>query len=168
MLLIMNSFIINALRKRLNKFRNQNVVTLGQEPRQSQGQGQCQGQIQGQIRYEDQSSAAKASEINVYVTLLLVTFAFLILTTPGTIILLYIVQVDIDTSPKAYANFFFLESFTEKLYYTNCGINFFLYVISGRKFRKDLLNLFKCRNFQNKEPSKFSNVNTISSVVEEK
>ena len=143
-------------------------MTLGQQPSQGQDQGQFQGQIQGQFRSEDQSSVAKTSEIHVYVTLLCVTFAFLILTTPGTIILLYIVQVDIDTSPKAYAKFFFLESFTEKLYYTNCGINFFLYVISGRKFRKDLLNLFKCRNFKKKEPSKFSDVNTISSVLEEK
>ena len=162
MLLIMNCFIINALRKRLNKFRNQNVVTLCQEPSQSQGQ------FQGQIRYEDQRSVAKTSEIHVYVTLLCITFAFLILTTPGTIVLLYIVQVDIDTSAKAYAKFFFLESFTEKLYYTNCGINFFLYVISGRKFRKDLLNLFECRNLKKKNLSKFSDVNTVDSVLEEK
>ena len=166
MLLIMNCFIINALQKRLNKFRNQNVVTQGQDL--SQGQGQLQGQIQGQIRYRDQSSVAKTSEIHVYVTLLCVTFAFLILTTPGTIILLYIVQVDIDTSPEAYAKFFFLESFTEKLYYTNCGINFFLYVISGRTFRKDLLHFFKCRSLKKKNLSKFSDVNTVDSLLEEK
>ena len=134
------------------KMSLQNVITLGQQPIQGQGQGQFQGQIQGQFRSEDQSSVAKTSEIHVYVTLLYVTFASLILTTPGTIILLYIVQVDIDTSPKAYAKFFFLESFTEKLYYTKCWINFFLYVIS----------------FKKKEPSKFSDVNTISSVLEEK
>ena len=81
MLLIMNCFIINTLRKRLNKFRNQNVVTLGQDS--SQGQGHFKGQIQGQIPHEDQSSVAKTSEVHIYVTLLLVTFAFLILTTPG-------------------------------------------------------------------------------------
>ena len=106
-------------------------------------------------------------EIHVYVILLLVTFAFLILTTPGTIILLYIIQVDIDTSPEAYAKFYFLESFTEKLFYTNCCINFFLYVISGRKFRKDLVNLLICRNLRKKEPSKLSDVNTVDSVLEE-
>ena len=33
-----------------------------------------------------------------------------------------------------------------KMFYTNNGINFFLYVISGKKFRNEVLHLFKCKS----------------------
>ena len=33
---------------------------------------------------------------------------------------------------------------TSKLYFTNSGINFFLYCISGQKFRNDLKELLGC------------------------
>ena len=37
---------------------------------------------------------------------------------------------------------------SQKSYFTNYGINFFLYVISGQKFRSDLVSLFKCQHQQ--------------------
>ena len=43
----------------------------------------------------------------------------------------------------------------QKLHFTNHGINFFFYVISGQKFRTDLIKLFKRQN-------KGSNLNTKS------
>ena len=33
-----------------------------------------------------------------------------------------------------------------KMIFTNNGINFFLYVISGKKFRNEVLQLFTCEN----------------------
>ena len=162
MLLIMNCFIKNTLRKRLTNSRKHNVTSPGQS------QGQFQGHVQGHFRSKDKTPTAKTLETHVYVILLLVTFSFLILTTPGTNVLLYIIQVNIDISPKAYAKFYFLESLTEKLFYTNCGINFFLYVISGKKFRKDLLSLFQCRIFKTKELSTLSDANTVSAVLDVK
>ena len=34
------------------------------------------------------------------------------------------------------------DAITEKTWYTNSAINFFLYILSGTKFRKDLMQLF--------------------------
>ena len=47
-----------------------------------------------------------------------------------------------------------------KLYFTNNAINFFLYVISGQKFRNDLINLFKW----NKGKSKKISLNNVSAT----
>ena len=40
----------------------------------------------------------------------------------------------------------------EKSYYTNYAINFFLYVISGKKFRTDLAKLFGCYKDKANDP----------------
>ena len=127
----MNCFIINTLRNRSNLLDNANVNS----------KGQTQGQLQGQAP----SSSVKTSEIQIYIILLLVTFSFLILTTPGQVILLYIMTVDYNSSPEAFAKYYLLENIGEKMYYTNCGINFFLYVLSGKRFRTDLITLVRCR-----------------------
>ena len=130
-LLIMNCFIINTLRNRSSLLEKANVSS----------KGHTQGQPQGQI----QSSTVKTSEFQIYIILLLVTFSFLILTLPGQVILLNIMTVDYNASPEAFAKYYLLENIGEKMYYTNCGINFFLYVLSGKRFRTDLITLFKCR-----------------------
>ena len=118
LLLIMNCFIIYTLRNR----------TLLNFP---QGQGQSEGQ------------KVKSSEIQIYIILLLVTFAFLILTTPAYVFFLYAMFVDFHKSATDFAGFYLFYNVAQKTHYTNHGINFFLYVLSGGKFRSDLVNLFK-------------------------
>ena len=125
-LLIMNCFIINTLRNRSSLLEKANVNS----------KGQTQGQPQGQV----QRSSVENSDIQIYIILLLVTFSFLVLTT-----LLYIMTVDYNASPETFAKCYLLENIGEKMY-TNCGINFFLYVLSGKRFRTDLITLFKCRS----------------------
>ena len=120
----MNSFIIHAIRKSF-KIRE---IRSGAE----QGQGQIEGQT-------------KNSERQVFATLLLVTFAFLILTTPAYVFFLYVMFFDYTKTLIRFAGFHFFYHVAQKLQYTNYSINFFLYVISGRKFRVDLINLFKCK-----------------------
>ena len=76
--------------------------------------------------------------------LLLVAFAFLMLALPITIIGYYVrLSKDLTTTPEGLALSYLLNSVGEKLYYTNFGINFYLYVIAGRKFRNDLVKLFE-------------------------
>ena len=123
-LLIMNSFIIHTLRT-----RSMPNTTI------SEGQGHNEGQ----------KSKLKNSDKQIFILLLLVTFAFLILTTPGYALILYINFVDYSMSPKSFAEYYFIYNLGQKSYYTNYGINFFLYVISGQKFRSDLIRLFKCK-----------------------
>ena len=122
LLLLMNSVIIHTLRKR------------SMAPIENVGQDQSEGQ----------TSKTKKSETQTYLILLLVAFAFLVLTTPGYVILLYVNFIDYTKSAYSLAEFHFTYSLSQKFYYTNFGINFYLYITSGKKFRKYLLTLLKC------------------------
>ena len=119
-LLIMNSFIIHIIRKSTS-FRSE---------------GQVQGQGQG--------SKFKSVDKQIYVILLLVTFGFLILITPSYTFFLYAMFYNYNQSAKSLAFFNLYYNIAQKSHYTNQGINFFLYVISGQKFRSDLVKLFGC------------------------
>ena len=145
----MNYFIIQTLRNK--------TKLMGHQLAGKEGRGQSQGQGQGQNT---------KTVVQIYVILLLVTFSFLILTTPGYVILLYIMRVDYEKSPEAFAEFYLLDNIGQKTYYTNCGINFFLYVVSGRKFRTDLVRLFKCRKDKSIDNSVTSETITRFSSVE--
>ena len=118
-LLLMNSVIIHTLCKRSS------LLLAKTEP---QGQN---------------STELSSSEKQIIIMLLLVTFGFLILMTPSYGMTFYTIFVDFSRSPKLYAGFFLFASIGQKTFYTNFGINFYLYVISGTKFRSDLLKLFK-------------------------
>ena len=125
LLLIMNSIIIYKIQNR-SQFRKMQDASAG-----------CEGQSQGQ------ASKIKNSDKQVYAILLLVTFGFLVLTTPGYLLFLFIMLVDFSSSPTVFAVYYLFYNVAQKLHYTNHGINFFLYVISGSKFRRDLVKLFK-------------------------
>ena len=89
-----------------------------------------------------QTFKMKKSERQKFVILLLVTFGFLILTTPAYSVLLYVNFADYTKLPHSFPQFQFSYSLAQKLYYTNYEINFYLYVISGKNFRTDLISLF--------------------------
>lgn len=86
----------------------------------------------------------KNSDRQVYIILLLVTFTFLILYTPLYVLFLYEQILNYTSTPKSFAEFILFHSVVQKLMCTNSGINFFLYVLSGGKFRRDLLKMFGC------------------------
>ena len=121
-LLIMNSFIIHTIRMRSEMLHMR-----------SAGQGHNSGQ----------GNKIKNSEVQIFVILLLVTFGFLALTTPAYAMYFYVMFVDYGQSAYLLAGFSLFYSVAQKAFYTNYGINFFFYVISGSKFRADLVGLFK-------------------------
>lgn len=87
----------------------------------------------------------KTSEKQIFAILLLVTFSFLVLTTPGYLYFLIINIIDsTNLSLKSKVGFSLYYHTGQKLWYTNYGINFFLYILSGTKFRNDLKNMFRC------------------------
>ena len=131
-LLIMNSVIIRTLHKRTQS----NLI----KSLRSQDQGQSEGHI-------------KNTDEQIYTMLLLVTFSYLILTTPAYIMLLYINLINPFQSAYHYAAYILFVQVGEKACYTNFGINFFLYVLSGQKFRKDLVDLFVQRSRKNQKPA---------------
>ena len=124
LLLVMNCFIINTLRKRSDIV----VARSDSQGNKSKGQGQ----------------KMKNSERQIFITLLFVTFAFLILNIPAYAFFLYVMVYDYEQSPKSFAAYTLFESIGRNLYFTKYAINFFLYVISGKKFRVDLMRLFRC------------------------
>ena len=147
LLLIMNSFIIHAIRQRPN---------LGQSNSdKSQIKHQGRGHNEGQTK----PTKMKNSELQILIILLLVTFGFLMLTTPAYAFFLYINVADYEATPKIYAGYRLFHSVVQKLNQTNFGINFFLYIISGEKFRSDLVKLFSRKITKDKRIS----VSTISS-----
>ena len=120
-LLIMNSVIINTLRNRTKSVKS--------EEGHNKGQGQ--------------STKMKNSEKQVFAILLLVTFGFLILSTPMYVYFALNLFIYFTVSPQIFAAHHLFTSIAQKLHFTNHGINFFFYVISGQKFRTDLIKLFK-------------------------
>ena len=152
LLLSMNCIIIHTIRSS-TKFRTK----LDRAPKNiGEGQGRSQGHI----------PKTKSSENQVYIVLLLVAFGFLILTTPGYLLFLFIMFVHFQTSPKVYAGFYLFFNVAQKLHYTNHGINFFLYVMSGQKFRRDLMKLFTFKDSTSKDTN--SGDTAISTVFDSK
>ena len=85
----------------------------------------------------------KSAENQLTIMLLLVTMLFLVLLIPTYIRYLYLTFVDSST-PRGYANIVLFSQVTYKLYTTSNGINFFLYCISGKRFRNDIKELVSC------------------------
>ena len=150
MLLIMNSIIIHKIRKRhVSKKANDH-----------------QKSVLDNNKFQVQKIKVKSAESQMFALLLLVTFGFLILTTPANILFLFIMFVDFSQSPELVAVYILLYNIAHKLYATNHGINFFFYVISGQKFRTDLMKLFskKCQFGSVGSVSETEN-STVSTVV---
>ena len=127
-LLSMNSVIIHTLRKRSKSH------ILGS---------------MSQSETTNQQLTNKHPEKQIVTMLLLVTFVFLLLNLPVRSVVFYI-NFSSGNTPDYYAGFNLGYQIGEKSSYTNHGINFFLYVISGQKFRTDLRNLFMPKK-QNKD-----------------
>ncbi len=146
-LLVMNTRILHAIRTRvknhssvprINSFHAEN----NPDNRSHHGNQSNQGNnIEG-------TQPIKSSDVQISITLLSVTFTFLILITPGYILFFYTMFTDVRATPREYAKFHLFWTVAQKCFFTNNGINFILYVISGQKFRTHFLKLFR---FQKKE-----------------
>ena len=134
-LLTMNSVIIHTLRKR----SKHNLST-------------------GQGEHEGQNLKSKQSEKQIVTILLLITFVFLTLSVPTRALLFYL-NFSRGNTPYYYAGYHLFYQVGEITYLTNHGINFFLYVMSGQKFRKDLRNLF-----MSKKPGKNESIGSVAST----
>ena len=133
-LLTMNSIIIHTLRKRsrLN--------------------------ISGQGQIEGQTLKIKQSEKQIFTMLLLVTFTYLILTFSMRALNFYR-NFYTGNTPSYYAGFHLFYNIGIQSFYTNHAINFFLYVLSGQKFRTDLMSLVIPRKPNKNEITTCSNEN---------
>ena len=94
--------------------------------------------------------------------LLLVTFVFLTLSLPVRGLVFY-VNFSRGNTPFYYAGLNLFYQVGTNSYYSNHGVNFFLYVISGQKFRGDLRRLFMSKK-QNDENGTESDISIITSA----
>ena len=127
MLIHMNYVIVKAVRKSRKMFRPSEGTTR-------------EGRDQGK---DTRRKTMRNAENQLTIMLLLVTTLFLILLCPTYFRFIYLVFAKRDT-PSDYAKSMLIYQITAKLYISNSGINFFLYCISGQKFRNDLKELLCC------------------------
>ena len=151
MLIHMNYVIVKAVRKSRKMFQPNDVTTRG-----GRGQG-----------LDARQKTMKSAENQLTIMLLLVTTLFLILLCPTYCRFIFLAFSKLDT-PFEYAQSILLFRITALLYISNSGINFFLYCISGQKFRNDLKELLCHSDTRNKDqlPStdtKLSNINVTGS-----
>ena len=78
----------------------------------------------------------KNSDNQIFIMLLLVTFGFLVLVTPAYILFLYVILVDFQASPETFAGYYLFYNIAQKLRFSNHGVNFLFYVISGENFEQ--------------------------------
>ena len=143
-LIIMNGYIISAVLDRRKLLET--MITDGE-------------------RQNSEVKLQRATEKQITIMLLLVSFLYLILIGPGFIHFLYWLIVPPDQDPLTYANFTLSFHVCEKLFFTNNCINFFLYCISGKKFRNDLFLLFCTNRNRGKPKDTSSNLNSVTKTT---
>ena len=90
-----------------------------------------------------QHSRNRTTEIQLTIMLILVSSMFIILLLPFESWTIYLRVSEKFKTPREFARFTFIFNIVYELYMINYGINFYLYLVSGRKFRADLISLFK-------------------------
>ena len=122
MLIYMNFVVVQSVRQSDKMFSTNGGTTTGIDTRQK---------------------SMKSAENQLTIMLLLVTTLFFILLCPTYFRFVYLVFAKHDTLFE-YAKSMIIFQISGALYTTNNGINFFLYCISGQKFRNDLKEILSC------------------------
>ncbi|MEG7522288.1 MAG: G-protein coupled receptor, partial [Chromatiales bacterium] len=123
MLGIFNVLIIHTVRKRATTMRN-----LAEHDNKSAGPGVTQSRTEQQIT----------------VMLLVVTFAFIALTTPIAVTLILEKSWTPPKQAHGKAIWRLWRTIVSNLMYTNHAINFLLYSLSSQKFRREVIRLLPC------------------------
>ncbi len=124
----MNAAIISAIRKRSLLFKEFLQSGSVENPGAS---------LQGKQQKKQEKQLTRM--------LLSISVVFLILMIPYYTRHIAYSVINNKSSPDAYALYVLLYHITNKMYFINSGINFFLYALSGSKFREDLVSLFHCK-----------------------
>ena len=120
--------------------------------------------VRNRARNLNMESDKKSENAQMTFLLLSVSFVFLLLTTPSQVFYLIQMYMDFTQSPKDFATFWILFNIAKHCHFSNSGVNFFLYVLSGSKFRNDLIALFVHRKPDNKREISSTSSTTVSST----
>ena len=153
LLLSMNVVIIRTVRNSMkyqSKYRvescgdttttdqSEDIDTSGQSVQSVASVSQSE---RGEARSQNQQLSSK--DRNLIVMLLLVSFMFLILNAPRFMRIIIFATVKFEPTPERIALNTLAWHITNKLYFSNNACNFFLYCVSGSKFRRDFKALFR-------------------------
>ena len=130
MLIYMNSVIVKTVRKSRKMFKAR-TATASKE---------------SNLGMDTRQKTMKSAENQLTIMLLLVTLLFSLLLIPTYIRFIYLTFAVNDT-PAKFAGSMLLFHISYKLYATNSGVNFYLYCISGQKFRHDLKEILCCTSY---------------------
>ena len=100
-----------------------------------------------------QQEKNKNTEVQLTIMLILVSSVFIILLLPFEMREIYYTIFSKAETAKQYAIFIFVFDVTYELYNANYGINFYLYFVSGTKFRRDLLALLGIKSRKQHRPT---------------
>ena len=89
--------------------------------------------------------SASENSTRITVMLLTISFTFLLTTLPMNVTMIVTSFAASDASMEQAVKFKFARTVTELLMYTNHSINFFLYLLTGHKFRQQLAAMFRVR-----------------------
>ena len=138
-LLILNGVIIVTIQKRKSHF-----------PQKTQEITEKQDNISsnaGRISKTGGKAQGKNQDRQLTTMLLSVSFALLGLTLPQCINHVYNSSFKLKVTPdplKYYGTYALIDVIANRVFSANNAINFFLYCITGSKFRQDLMKLMPC------------------------
>ncbi|KAL8558684.1 hypothetical protein ACOMHN_037777 [Nucella lapillus] len=91
----------------------------------------------------EQAQAREKAAWSVTVTVIVVSITFLVLTLPSTI---YYILFYFETDSAGYreAVLSLISAIGETLYHANSAINFYLYCLTGRRFRGEFIKIMCC------------------------
>ena len=95
------------------------------------------------VKARRQNKQLSPKDRNLIAMLLLVSFMFLLLNAPRFMRIIIFATVQFEPTPERIALNILAWHVTNKLYFTNNACNFFLYCVSGTKFRRDFKALFR-------------------------
>ena len=95
---------------------------------------------------KEENKSTNNNENQMLRTLLMVSFTLLVLTMPFYVRNIVYTFYDKNASLKTFILQNFLWHVSSKIFCLNNAVNFFLYILGGKKFREDVKNLFSCFN----------------------
>ncbi len=141
-LLILNTCIIISVNGRKMNLQMKNQETMVRKNKLNGSQVLARKQSDGM-----QSNVSKETN-NLQLTrmLLFVTFTFLVLTLPQSLRFVVVSFIDYQNDPHIFSIFYLYFTASTRLFVFNSSVNFYLYCMSGTRFRRDVTSLFtKCK-----------------------
>ncbi|XP_076450409.1 uncharacterized protein LOC143286657 [Babylonia areolata] len=104
----------------------------------------------------EQTEARQKMTQSVTLTVIFVSVAFIILTLPSALfhIIYYVAALMRSTSVYDRAEATLINAVTFSLMFTNNAVNFYLYCLTGRRFREEFLSVICCRSVATSSPGR--------------